>query len=131
MGNGYTTHRFRTGRPPHAGRRADSVTQGVIASFGRRCRIHALCDALFGAAALGDIGRHFPDSNPSIATRTAASLWPRDGAGHRAGLGAGECRHHAGGPGAAHRAASRQHARRARRRPARGAGSDQRQGRPP
>lgn len=64
VGHGYDVHRFGPGdyvmlagvRIPHGA--------GVVAHSDGDVLIHALCDALFGAAALGDIGRHFPDINP-------------------------------------------------------------------
>lgn len=63
IGHGFDAHRFGAGdhivvggvRIPHTG--------GVIAHSDGDVLIHALCDALLGAAALGDIGRHFPDSS--------------------------------------------------------------------
>jgi len=64
IGHGYDVHRFGPGdqvtlagvRIPHSA--------GVIAHSDGDVLIHALCDALFGAAALGDIGRHFPETDP-------------------------------------------------------------------
>lgn len=64
IGHGYDVHRFGPGdhvmlagvRIPHGA--------GLVAHSDGDVLIHALCDALFGAAALGDIGRHFPDTNP-------------------------------------------------------------------
>ncbi|PKH03529.1 2-C-methyl-D-erythritol 2,4-cyclodiphosphate synthase, partial [Psychromonas sp. MB-3u-54] len=42
-------------------------TQGLIAHSDGDVALHALCDALLGALALGDIGRHFPDNDPQYA----------------------------------------------------------------
>jgi 2-C-methyl-D-erythritol 2,4-cyclodiphosphate synthase len=39
--------------------------------------LHAITDALLGAAALGDIGRHFPDTDPSSGAPTRWCCWPR------------------------------------------------------
>jgi 2-C-methyl-D-erythritol 2,4-cyclodiphosphate synthase len=63
IGQGIDAHRFGPGRPlvlcgvqvPH--------DQGLIAHSDGDVGIHALCDALLGAAGLGDIGRHFPDTD--------------------------------------------------------------------
>jgi 2-C-methyl-D-erythritol 2,4-cyclodiphosphate synthase len=65
IGHGYDVHAFCDGDsirlcgvsiPHHRGFKAHS--DGDVA-------LHALCDALLGAAALGDIGRHFPDTDPA------------------------------------------------------------------
>ena len=39
--------------------------------------LHAICDALLGAAALGDIGKHFPDSDPAYAGADSRQLCAR------------------------------------------------------
>lgn len=62
IGQGIDVHRFGAQRPlllcgvevPH--------DQGLVAHSDGDVALHALCDALLGAAALGDIGRHFPDT---------------------------------------------------------------------
>ena len=64
IGNGYDVHRLVTGR--------DCIICGVIipSPLGLKghsdadVALHALADAILGAAALGDIGRHFPDTDP-------------------------------------------------------------------
>ncbi|MDV7209842.1 2-C-methyl-D-erythritol 2,4-cyclodiphosphate synthase [Azotobacter beijerinckii] len=66
IGHGYDVHRFGTGdfitlggvRIPHR--------FGLLAHSDGDVLLHALCDALLGAAALGDIGRHFPDTDPQF-----------------------------------------------------------------
>ncbi|WP_277051556.1 2-C-methyl-D-erythritol 2,4-cyclodiphosphate synthase [Zestomonas thermotolerans] len=66
IGYGYDVHRFCEGdfitlggvRIPHQ--------FGLLAHSDGDVLLHALCDALLGAAALGDIGRHFPDSDPAF-----------------------------------------------------------------
>ncbi|MCF7221163.1 2-C-methyl-D-erythritol 2,4-cyclodiphosphate synthase [Marilutibacter chinensis] len=64
IGQGFDVHAFGEGdhvmlggvRVPHA--------QGVVAHSDGDVVIHALCDAILGALALGDIGQHFPPSDP-------------------------------------------------------------------
>jgi len=63
IGHGYDAHRFATGRPLVLGGVTITHDQGLAAHSDGDVLIHALCDALLGAAALGDIGRHFPDSS--------------------------------------------------------------------
>ncbi len=62
IGHGYDAHRFTAGRPLRLGGVEVPHTQGLEAHSDGDVVIHALCDALLGAAGLGDIGRHFPDS---------------------------------------------------------------------
>jgi 2-C-methyl-D-erythritol 2,4-cyclodiphosphate synthase len=67
IGQGFDVHRFAPGRPlilcgveiPH--------DQGLAAHSDGDVAIHALCDALLGAAGLGDIGHHFPDTDAAYA----------------------------------------------------------------
>lgn len=63
IGHGYDTHRFTAGRPLILGGVAIPHDQGLLAHSDGDVVIHALCDALLGAAALGDLGTHFPDDD--------------------------------------------------------------------
>ena len=63
IGQGYDVHRIAEGLPMWlCGVRIDSPS-GFVAHSDGDVAIHALCDALLGALALGDIGHHFPDSS--------------------------------------------------------------------
>ena len=63
FGQGYDVHALAEGLPMHLGGvRVDSPV-GFVAHSDGDVAIHALCDALLGALALGDIGKHFPDSS--------------------------------------------------------------------
>jgi len=68
VGQGYDVHRFADEAASGAGVRLCGVhvphTHNVLAHSDGDIPLHALCDALLGALALGDIGRHFPDSDP-------------------------------------------------------------------
>ncbi len=63
IGHGYDTHRFVGGRPLVLGGVNVPHDKGLLAHSDGDVVIHALCDALLGAAALGDIGAHFPDTD--------------------------------------------------------------------
>jgi 2-C-methyl-D-erythritol 2,4-cyclodiphosphate synthase len=67
IGHGYDAHRFTTGRPLVLGGVSVPYERGLAAHSDGDVVIHALCDALLGGAALGDIGRHFPDTSPDYA----------------------------------------------------------------
>jgi 2-C-methyl-D-erythritol 2,4-cyclodiphosphate synthase len=67
IGQGIDAHRFEPGRPLILGGVRISYPQGLAAHSDGDVVIHALCDALLGAAALGDIGRHFPDTDAAYA----------------------------------------------------------------
>ncbi len=66
-GTGYDVHRFATGRPLVLAGVSVPYSHGLQAHSDGDVAIHALCDALLGAAGLGDIGQHFPDSDPALA----------------------------------------------------------------
>ncbi len=63
-GIGYDSHRFAEGRPLILGGVTIPHTHGLIGHSDADAVSHALTDAILGAAAAGDIGRHFPDSDP-------------------------------------------------------------------
>ncbi|HFD91791.1 MAG TPA: 2-C-methyl-D-erythritol 2,4-cyclodiphosphate synthase [Gammaproteobacteria bacterium] len=63
IGCGFDAHRFVSGRPLRLGGVEIPHEQGLLAHSDGDVLIHALCDALLGAAGLGDIGSHFPDSD--------------------------------------------------------------------
>ena len=63
-GIGYDLHRLVDGRPLMIGGLVVPFDKGPAGHSDGDVLAHALCDALFGAAGLGDIGTHFPDSDP-------------------------------------------------------------------
>lgn len=63
IGHGYDAHRFGEGEHIMLGGVKIPFDHGFIAHSDGDVVVHALCDALLGAAALGDIGQHFPDTN--------------------------------------------------------------------
>ena len=64
VGTGVDVHAFGPGDAVWLGGIRIPHSQGVIAHSDGDVLLHALCDALLGAAGLGDIGQHFPDSDP-------------------------------------------------------------------
>lgn len=64
IGHGYDVHPLTEGHPLILGGVAIPHTHGLVGHSDADVLIHAICDALLGAAALGDIGNHFPDTNP-------------------------------------------------------------------
>ncbi len=62
IGQGYDAHRFADGRRLVLGGVEIAHDRGLVAHSDGDVVLHALCDALLGAAGLGDIGRHFPDN---------------------------------------------------------------------
>lgn len=64
IGQGYDVHAFQPGDHVMLGGVRIAHSQAIRAHSDGDVLLHALCDALLGAAALGDIGTHFPDSDP-------------------------------------------------------------------
>jgi len=87
IGQGLDVHAFGPGHEIILGGVHIPHTQGIRAHSDGDVLMHAVCDALLGAAGLGDIGRHFPDSDPkyqginsrqllrSVLQKTAARSW--------------------------------------------------------
>lgn len=67
IGHGFDVHRFGEGDRLMIGGVALPFDQGFVAHSDGDVLLHAVCDALLGACALGDIGRHFPDTDPAWA----------------------------------------------------------------
>ena len=63
IGNGYDVHALAEGLPLWLGGVKVESQTGCVAHSDGDVAIHALCDALLGALALGDIGKHFPDTS--------------------------------------------------------------------
>ncbi len=66
VGQGYDVHRFKDGGEVILGGVKIDYEQGLEAHSDGDVVLHALCDALLGAVALGDIGKHFPDTDPEF-----------------------------------------------------------------
>ena len=67
IGHGYDVHRFGVGSEVVLGGVHIPHTRGLEAHSDGDVLIHAICDALLGAIGQGDIGRHFPDTDPDNA----------------------------------------------------------------
>ena len=66
IGHGYDAHRLVEGRPLILGGVTISYSKGLDGHSDADVVIHALCDALFGAMSLGDLGVHFPDTDMKL-----------------------------------------------------------------
>jgi 2-C-methyl-D-erythritol 2,4-cyclodiphosphate synthase len=65
IGFGYDSHRLAAGRKLFLGGIEIPYEKGLLGHSDADVLIHAVCDAILGAAVLGDIGRHFPDTDPA------------------------------------------------------------------
>jgi len=74
IGEGWDTHALVTGRPLVLGGVTIVHTHGLLGHSDADALLHAITDALLGAAALGDIGRHFPDTDPAFRGADSAVL---------------------------------------------------------
>lgn len=66
IGHGYDVHRFAENRRLVIGGAEIPFEKGLLGHSDADVLLHAVCDALLGAAALGDIGRHFPDTDQAF-----------------------------------------------------------------
>ena len=64
IGHGYDVHRLVEGRDLILGGVKIDYEKGLLGHSDADVLLHEVCDALLGAAGLGDIGRHFPDTDP-------------------------------------------------------------------
>ncbi|WP_108445992.1 2-C-methyl-D-erythritol 2,4-cyclodiphosphate synthase [Halomonas denitrificans] len=74
IGHGFDVHRFGEGDHLMIGGVAVPFDHGFVAHSDGDVLLHAICDALLGACGLGDIGRHFPDTDPAWAGADSRAL---------------------------------------------------------
>jgi 2-C-methyl-D-erythritol 2,4-cyclodiphosphate synthase len=74
IGTGYDVHRLVEGRKLMMGGVDIPSEKGLFGHSDADVLLHAICDALLGAAGLGDIGRHFPDTEPRYKGISSLSL---------------------------------------------------------
>lgn len=74
IGEGWDTHRLVEGRPLVLGGITIPFDKGLLGHSDADALLHAITDALLGAAGLGDIGRHFPDTDPAFRGADSARL---------------------------------------------------------
>lgn len=74
VGTGYDVHRLAEGRKLILGGVELPFARGLLGHSDADVLVHAIMDALLGAAALGDIGLHFPDSDPAYAGASSLDL---------------------------------------------------------
>ena len=72
IGQGFDVHALVAGRKLVIGGVTIAYGKGLEGHSDADVLLHAICDALLGAAGLGDIGRHFPDSDPAYKDAQAA-----------------------------------------------------------
>lgn len=79
VGFGYDAHRLVPGRQLILGGVAISFDRGLDGHSDADVLLHAICDALLGAAGLGDLGHHFPDTDPELEGVSSIRLLARVG----------------------------------------------------
>lgn len=77
IGHGFDVHKFGEGDHIVLGGVSIPYSQGLLAHSDGDVVLHALTDALLGAAALGDIGKHFPDTDASFSGADSRELLKR------------------------------------------------------
>ncbi len=86
VGQGFDVHAFADGRKLMMGGVEIAHARGLLGHSDADVLLHAICDALLGAAGLGDIGQHYPDNAPQYADVDSRILL-RSTAGKLKGLG--------------------------------------------
>ena len=79
IGMGYDVHRLTEGRPLIMGGVEIPYETGLLGHSDADVLLHAVMDALLGAAAMGDIGKHFPDTDPAYRGISSLELLKRVG----------------------------------------------------
>jgi 2-C-methyl-D-erythritol 2,4-cyclodiphosphate synthase len=74
VGHGFDAHRLAPGRPLLLGGVELPHGSGLVGHSDGDCLVHAVCDALLGAAAAGDLGEHFPSADPRWAGASSLEL---------------------------------------------------------
>lgn len=74
IGEGWDTHALVAGRPLILGGVRIEHSHGLLGHSDADALLHAITDALLGAAGLGDIGRHFPDTDPAFKGADSSAL---------------------------------------------------------
>ena len=74
IGTGFDAHSFTEGRPLILGGVAVPHDKGLAGHSDADVLLHAICDALLGALAMGDIGSHFPDTDPKYKDASSIGL---------------------------------------------------------
>ncbi|HPM77146.1 MAG TPA: 2-C-methyl-D-erythritol 2,4-cyclodiphosphate synthase, partial [bacterium] len=74
IGHGYDVHRLVAGRRLILGGVTIEYDKGLLGHSDADVLAHAIADAVLGAAGLGDIGRHFPDTDPAYAGADSLKL---------------------------------------------------------
>ena len=75
VGQGFDVHALVAGRPLIIGGVTIPHPRGLLGHSDADVLLHAVTDAILGAAGLGDIGRHFPDTDPAHAGADSRRLW--------------------------------------------------------
>jgi 2-C-methyl-D-erythritol 2,4-cyclodiphosphate synthase len=83
IGEGWDVHALVPGRPLVIGGVTIPHPAGLLGHSDADVLLHALTDALLGAAGLGDIGSHFPDTDAGSRAPTPCACWPRRPPGAR------------------------------------------------
>ncbi len=74
IGYGYDVHRLAEGRKMILGGVEIPFKKGILGHSDADVLLHAICDAMLGALALGDIGKHFPDTDPKFKNISSLTL---------------------------------------------------------